>query len=145
MMKSNNLPGENTLVELIGTYRDFDKIVKTNISVNEAANINENFKKLLEFVDENYINELYLKDLACKFYINFTYCCELFRKVTGTTFSEYITELRMKKARELLKSKGLTISQVSNAVGYSDYYYFNKVFKKMHGVTPLVYKDTVNL
>jgi two-component system response regulator YesN len=106
----------------------------------EQIDANENFKDLLMFIYQNYNQELYLKELSAKFFINETYCCELFRKVTGRTFSEYINSLRIKKAYDLLDTTGLTVDEVAREVGYKDYYYFNKVFKKYTGLTPFKYR-----
>lgn len=100
----------------------------------------EDFKELLHFVNQNYHIELSLKELANQHFMNYTYCCELFKKVTGKNFSEYVTDLRMEKARELLERTSLTVSEISLKVGYKDYFYFNKVFKKCKGTTPAKYR-----
>lgn len=104
-------------------------------SINEG-DINSCFTQMVKFIDNNYQNELYLKDLSVKFFINQVYCCQLFKKNLGKTFSEYVTKLRIQKACELLKNTELSIEEISTRVGYIDYYYFNKVFKKQCGITP---------
>lgn len=109
-----------------------------------AQDVNENFEKIIEYVNRNFASKIHLKELSSMFYLNFTYCSELFKKVTGSTFSEYITGLRMKKARELLKNKDMSIGRVCEESGYSDYYYFNSVFKKYHGMTPSQYRKCKN-
>jgi YesN/AraC family two-component response regulator len=83
-----------------------------------------------------------LKDLSAQFFINQVYCCQLFRKNLGKTFSEYVSELRIKKARELLKRTDLSIEEVAIQAGYVDYYYFNKVFKKHCGMTPAKFRKS---
>lgn len=111
------------------------------ISTEEAKGgySNENFLKLIDYVDAHYTERLFLKKLAADFYINLNYCCELFKKIKGCTFSEYVTGLRMKKAAELLKGGGLTIAEVANASGYDDYFYFNRVFSKHYNLSPAKY------
>ncbi|MEC0111196.1 response regulator [Paenibacillus taichungensis] len=106
----------------------------------QLGDANKKFKELLHYTDKNFHEELFLKDLSTKFFINVSYCCELFKKVTGMTFSQYITDLRMKKAVELLQNSNLTIAEVCKCVGYSDYFYFNKVFKRNMGCTPSKYR-----
>lgn len=54
----------------------------------------------------------------------------LIKKELGLSFSEYITARRMQKAKELLKDDSRSIEEIANAVGYHDYFYFTKVFKK---------------
>jgi YesN/AraC family two-component response regulator len=83
-----------------------------------------------------------MKDLSNMFHINYTYCCELFKKVMGITFSEYVTGLRMKKAVQLLDNSDLSIEKVAIETGYSDYYYFNNVFKKYYNITPSKYRKS---
>ncbi|TVY03070.1 response regulator transcription factor [Cohnella terricola] len=100
------------------------------------GNINSYFIQMVKYIDTHFHNKLYLKDLSAKFFINQVYCCQLFKKNLGKTFSEYITDLRIKKAGELLKNTTLSIEEVAIKVGFMDYYYFNKVFKKQCGITP---------
>lgn len=101
--------------------------------------INQSFKELLLYVNSNYQNDLKLGGLSDKFHINLTYICDLFKKVTYKTFSSYITELRMNRACDLLKSTELLVSQIAESVGY-DTYYFNILFKKIYNTTPLKYR-----
>lgn len=106
-------------------------------------NLNKNFLQLIDYIDKNFPYDLQLKDLADQFFLNYSYCCELFKKAKGCTFIEYITSLRMGKARELLKKRELSVNDVAEMVGYKDYFYFNRCFKKFHGITPLNFKKTV--
>ncbi|MEK3914101.1 helix-turn-helix domain-containing protein [Paenibacillus sp. FSL H7-0331] len=105
--------------------------------------INENFKQLLDYVNHHYEDELYLKELSHKFYINYTYCCDLFQKATKSTFNEFVTRLRMNKAEQLLKESHLSVHEVARTVGYKDCNYFNKVFKKWFGMTPTGYRKSL--
>lgn len=118
----------------------FSQLGKLKDSVVNEGDINSYFIKLVKYIDNNFQRELYLKDLAAKYFINQIYCCQLFKKVLGKTFSEYVTELRINKACELLKVTDLSIEEVAQKVGYEDYYYFNKVFKKKCEITPAKYR-----
>lgn len=106
----------------------------------QPVQINDNFKKLLDYVNRHYNEELRLRELSTRFYINYTYCCDLFQKVTQSTFTDYVTRLRMKKTEQLLKEENGSILDICEQVGYSDYSYFIKVFKKWYGVTPSSYR-----
>ncbi|WP_274649522.1 response regulator transcription factor [Paenibacillus humicola] len=97
---------------------------------------NDKFIALLEHVNQNYDKELSLSELADKYYLNMSYCSELFRKATGYTFRYYVTKLRMESAAELMKSGKYSVDRVSCMTGYQDYYYFCKTFKKFYGITP---------
>ena len=63
-------------------------------------------------------------------------------KRQGLTYTQYVTELRIGKARELLKTTDMSLSEISEAVGFNDYFYFIKKFKKETGVTPGKYADS---
>jgi two-component system response regulator YesN len=106
----------------------------------ESIHSNSNFMQLVEFVDANYRNDLSLKELAANFYMNYSYCCECFKKAKGCTFLDYVTELRMKEAIRLAKNENLTIAEIAEGIGFKDYYYFNKCFKKYYGVSLSEYR-----
>ncbi len=140
------------ILDRLFSHLEKKKLVEHHIETmnkNQTININheldslctsENFRNLLKYLHQNYNKELFLKDLSSRFFINETYCCELFKKVTGKTFSEYMTGLRIKKACQLFETTGLSVDEVAQEIGYKDYYYFNKVFKKFIGFTPFQYR-----
>lgn len=100
---------------------------------------NDHFLALLEYVNQHFDQELSLGELAEKHFLNMSYCSELFRKVTGCTFTDYVAKLRMETAAELLCSGHYSASEVCQMTGYRDYYYFSKMFKRFHGVPPSQY------
>ncbi len=106
----------------------------------QSGTVNDKFYEMLRFIDENYAETLYLKELCSDFYINMSYCCELFKKHKNMTFSQYLTDVRITKACDLLKFHKVTVSEACEMVGYKDYFYFNKVFKKKMGCTPSEYR-----
>ncbi|MDR2078343.1 MAG: AraC family transcriptional regulator [Treponema sp.] len=102
--------------------------------------INPDFRRLLAYINAHYQKELRLSELAEKFRLNPTYCSELFKKITHKTYSEYLSELRIEQARRFLDSTAMGLEEIAFKVGFSDYYYFNKVFKKITGQPPLRYR-----
>lgn len=101
-----------------------------------CESVNKNFIELLNYVEENFCDELKLKQLADEYYLDISYVCVLFKKVTGETFSSYVNSLRLKEAYKLLLTTNESISKVAEMAGYRDYYYFNKIFKKKFGCSP---------
>lgn len=114
-----------------------------NNQTEDNPNMNESFKALLDYMRENYYKQLSLFHLCEIFYINFTYCCGLFKKYTGRTYHEFLTELRMTKAKQLLLDENKTVKEVAIRVGFNDYYYFIKAFKKYFGTTPKSLKNYI--
>ena len=77
-----------------------------------------------------------MKDIASKYLYSEQYLSRLFKDELKTSFIEYLTNIRMWKAKELLKDKDFKIKDVSTLVGYNDTKYFYKLFKKTFGITP---------
>ncbi|MBP3361108.1 MAG: response regulator [Clostridia bacterium] len=96
---------------------------------------NPSFKKLIEYIDENYTQKLQLEELSALFQINPSYCSHLFSEHFNCGFTTYITNLKLKKAAELLVENNMWINEIADFLNY-DYNYFNKLFKKHYGVTP---------
>lgn len=89
-----------------------------------------------KYINENYAKQLKLEDMGAMAGFNSSYFSALFKKETGKNFSEYLIEVRIQKAKELLIEKNLGIPEIAERVGYSDMKYFNKIFKKETDLTP---------
>ena len=84
--------------------------------------------------------DISLSSVAASVNICAPYFCFLFKKELGETFVGYLTNVRMKKAKELLCCSSKRISQISDEVGYNDYHYFTGLFKKLNGITPCQFR-----
>jgi two-component system response regulator YesN len=69
-----------------------------------------------------------------------SYFSTLFKKETGKTFSEYLIELRISRARSMLTDSDEAVSAIAGQVGYADLKYFSKIFKRLTGLTPSEYR-----
>lgn len=96
--------------------------------------------KMLEYIAENFEEDLRLEDLAQEFNFNYHYLSSYFSQQMKEGFSDYLNRIRIEKACGLLRENNLSISQVSSAVGYSEHSYFCRVFKKITGKTPSVWR-----
>ncbi|UOQ87251.1 response regulator transcription factor [Gracilibacillus salinarum] len=99
-----------------------------------------NIQLLLDYIDDHYEQHLTLKTLADHFHFNPSYLSSYFSKHHQEGFSEYLNHVRIKNAMKLLRSTDLSISAISEEVGYSDPSYFTKVFKKVASVSPSTYR-----
>ncbi|MDF2927022.1 MAG: two component transcriptional regulator, AraC family [Paenibacillaceae bacterium] len=106
------------------------------ISEQEDDSDSTGFGRMLLYLNEHYQEQIQLKDLSQKFFFNKNYASALFKKHTGMTYSEYVNSIRINKAKELLVKTSLPVAEVAEKVGYTDYFYFNRIFKKITGVTP---------
>ncbi|XEC94404.1 response regulator [Paenibacillus tarimensis] len=97
---------------------------------------NEMVKKIIEYIDASFTEDIMLVDLSKKFNITVGYVSALMKKETGKTYMEYVMNKRLSLAKELLQDTSLTIQEIVELVGYRDYFHFNKIFKKYFGITP---------
>lgn len=104
---------------------------------------NLSVQKILAYIQEHDTEELSLTSLAEMYNISSSRLSTLIKKELGLSFSEYITARRMQKAKELLKDDSRSIEEIANAVGYHDYFYFTKVFKKTQGISPSKYRKSL--
>ncbi|RED65022.1 response regulator transcription factor [Cohnella lupini] len=101
----------------------------------------EAVEAMRRYIDASYMNEISLTMLADRFHINPTYLSELFKKQTGSTFSEYIAQVRIGRAAELLQNPQLRLSDIAELVGFANASYLSIVFKKHYGVSPNEYRN----
>ena len=94
----------------------------------------------LRFIDEHYMEELSLEDIADHVCLSGNYLSNIFRQETGCTVAAYITQAKMKKAREILKNMEYTVADTARLIGYRDPRYFCRVFKQAAGMTPSQYR-----
>lgn len=113
-----------------------DFLYDNKVSYNEKLIIN-----LQSFLETHYKEPIVLDDLGKRFHKSPAYLCSLFSKAVGKTIFEYITNIRMKNAKKLLRTSNLKVSEICILVGYENQKYFNQVFKKNMGITPSIYRS----
>jgi len=92
-------------------------------------------------IETSYMNELGLTMLADRYHLHPTYLSELFKKQTGSTFSDYVTQVRLSKAAELLRDPQMRLADIAELVGFANASYLSSVFKKQYGVSPNDYRQ----
>ena len=106
----------------------------------EPSYLDDNFEGLRNYIITHFSEKLTLKSLAAEFNMNPNYCCSLFTKYLGQTFSAYLTELRITEAQNLLHNSDYSLEEIASLVGFKDYFYFSKVFKKYCKYSPKEYR-----
>lgn len=100
---------------------------------------------VLKFIHHNYQSSISLQQFAAEHHVSLGYLSRMFKAQTGLTYSEYVTEYRIRKAKELLSSGVERLQEVSRLVGYEDPKHFSAIFKKQVGETPMMYaKKRIN-
>ena len=92
-------------------------------------------------MNENFRRDISLDDVSREVDISPYYFSKLFKQETGKNFIEYLTEIRLRSARELLQNSQYSIKEIFAQSGYSDPNYFSRIFKKYEGVTPSEFRE----
>lgn len=95
---------------------------------------------ITRFLQENAEEDITLAALAERFNLNAQYISQLFKNEIGVGFHAYLTNVRIERAKKLLLTTALAISEISEQCGFGDYRVFTKVFKKSEGITPTQYR-----
>jgi len=99
-------------------------------------------KKAMDYINQHYSDvNLTLEKLSSQINVSISHLSMLFKKNSGVTFSKYLINIRITKAKELLDTTNLKIVDISEKVGYKDVYYFSHSFKKVTGVSPREYRN----
>ncbi|MBU9728629.1 response regulator transcription factor [Diplocloster modestus] len=98
-------------------------------------------REIKKYLRNHFSQDITLKELSDKFYMNPSYISQLFKKETGVTITEYLIRIKMEMAGIMLKDPAVRISDVSAQVGYKNPKQFASMFKKVMGLTPSQYRD----
>lgn len=119
-------------------------IIINDITSDNAKNnqcyISLNVRKAIQYIHQAYDSELTIDLMSKKLNLNKCYFCNIFKKETGITFSNFINKFRVEKSKQLLLNSSFSILDVAIAVGFNNQNYFAMAFKKEMGITPLQYK-----
>lgn len=117
------------------------------VAVNKLPEIAESQsckdERLLEITNYIYANykDVTLDDLSEKFFLSKPYLSKYIKEKSGLTFGDILKQVRMKKARAMLKSSSATVESIAESVGYQNVEHFNRIFKKMYNITPVQYRN----
>lgn len=124
--------------DYIGTLLDHAIELRNTVSGRRYSDIIQTAKKRIE---QDYMSEdISLNSVAAEVCMSPSYFSSVFSKEMGKTFIEYLTEVRMEKAKQYLACSSMKTSEISYEVGYKDPHYFSYIFKKTQGCTPKEYR-----
>ena len=117
------------------------KGIKDRWNISPGDVTNDLWGNIINFIENNYTKKLQAQDICSALYISTTTFYNCFKDNTDKTFTEYLTEFRLEKAKHLLIYSRKSVSEIAELVGIKDPYYFNKIFKKKVGVTAYEYRN----
>ncbi|MBQ9774016.1 MAG: helix-turn-helix transcriptional regulator [Clostridia bacterium] len=134
MHRADALRDEQALIRLLEQL-----LLEQHLFLNlppERAAVDETIGSLIEYMNEHLSEKLDMDALASRAYLSHTGLIWKFRRETGTTPLQYLIELRMRRAKELLLTGSLSISEIAERCGYPNAYYFTNAFRKHAGKSP---------
>lgn len=133
------IPIESAIMNATRAFKYLETDDLTHKILNEVASKEDYVTYVKIFIDENYMREVRLSDMALVTHLSETYLSTIFKKEVGQSFTEYLVRTRMSKAAERIQKRYETLSMTARAVGYEDYAQFSKMFKKYMGFSPSAY------
>jgi AraC-like DNA-binding protein len=130
----------DSVSSLLSIFADHLSMKSNQIAVQTANAEPPVITKAKQFIREHHTEDLSLGQVAAAVHTSIFYFCKLFRKVTGTTFTEFVSRTRIEKAKNLLLNPNLRVSEIAYEVGFQSLTHFNRVFKKVIGESPTGYR-----
>ena len=94
----------------------------------------------IKHIHDNYDEEIDMESLCSKFNINKSYFCNVFKKETGLTFTNFLNTFRVEKSKEMLKHTQYSLLDIALATGFKNQSYYSTTFKKITGISPIDYR-----
>lgn len=145
---SSRMLGIGLNVGISGAIDGWSEMVRAYAQAKEMLNdsrvketAREDINRLLEYMKENFAMDISLRKAADFINISESYLSFIFKKETGTGFTDYLNMLRVEKAAYLVVNSNLPIYEIAQQVGYENINYFGRIFKKIKGVSPQKYRS----
>lgn len=117
------------------------KVIEPAIDKKSNGNYDELLLKAKEFIEKNFNKDITLEETASYVGVSSYYFSKIFKALVGKNYMDYVTDLRIDKAKDMMENTSESIKEICYEVGYNDPNYFSRVFKKIEGVTPSEYKS----
>lgn len=134
-------------LETLGEMKEFIKkfFIKINsdVSKKRLSKSQRKVEKIKSIVQNRFTENINVAEIAEEVSLSVPYLCMVFKQETGETINDYITRLRVRKAKELLKNPDIKLCDICNEIGYSDPGYFSKIFRRSTNLSPSEYRRNV--
>ncbi len=131
----------DSVSSLLSIFADHLSMKSNQLAVQAANAEPPVITKAKQFIQERYTEPLTLGQVAAAVHTSTFYFCKLFRKATGTTFTEFVSRTRTEKAKNLLLNPNLRVSEIAYESGFQSLTHFNRVFRKVVGESPTNYRS----
>ncbi|MFM1767871.1 MAG: hypothetical protein RJA22_400 [Verrucomicrobiota bacterium] len=131
----------DAVTHLLTVFADHLSLLSNQIAVQRNHAEPPVITKARQYIHEHQGEPLSLGQVARAVNTSTFYFCKLFKKVTGVNFTEYVSRVRVERARELLLNPNLRVSEIAYEVGFQSLTHFNRVFRKLLGQSPTEYRE----
>jgi AraC-like DNA-binding protein len=128
------------VVKLLSIFAQHISMVSNQILVQRANTEPPAITRARQFIQDNQSEDLSLGQVAKAVNMSTFYFCKMFKKATGLNFTDYVSRVRVEKAKNLLLNRNLRVSEIAYEVGFQSLTHFNRVFKKIMGQSPTNYR-----
>jgi AraC-like DNA-binding protein len=128
------------VVKLLSIFAEHLSLISNQLVVSQQNQETPVIRRAKEFIEAHQGEELRLTAVARAVNTSPFYFCKMFKKVTGLNFTDYVSRVRIEKAKNLLLNRNLRVSEIAYEVGFQSLTHFNRVFKKVLGVPPTLYR-----
>ncbi|MBL8026260.1 MAG: helix-turn-helix transcriptional regulator [Fibrobacteres bacterium] len=136
---AHEVPSDRIILNLLDSLLvEVDREISVS---NKLQHIPSNILELKSYLEANFNKPITLDDLSKKANLSKNHFCAIYKKYLKISPIEYLIDLRIEYAKELLKNIDLTMAQISQTVGYEDEFYFSRIFKKRQGISPAKYRN----
>lgn len=132
-----------SLLQMMATADNRKYMTTSHYTPSPSIMRNERMEKVIAYLNKHYTEPVGLDEIASYTAMNPTAFCRYFKENTGKTFKEYILDMRIGYACKLLSSSVMNISQISATCGFESSVHFNRIFKRVTGMTPTVYREQI--
>jgi len=132
-----------SVVRLLEVFCQHLSLVIDQVVVQQDNSESPVIKKAKQFIEERQTDDISTRDVAKVVNVSTFYFCKLFKKATGMTFTEYLSVVRIAKAKNLLLNPNLRISEIAYDIGYQSLTHFNRTFHRIVGHSPTAYRRAV--
>lgn len=139
--KSSDLRLQSLLYLFLATI--IDEAILDSSYEETKTNKNIYINKAIHFIHINYSRKIRVSEVAKFIGLDRKYISKLFKDIVGVTIQDYLISFRINKAKEMMKDKQLSIGDISRSVGYDNPLIFSKIFKKVNGMSPSKYRDSI--
>src|SRR5260370_8833592 len=130
------------MLKLLETFAKHLSLLANQIVVQEEEAESPLVRRARAYILANQADPIDLAKVAQAMHVSTFYFCKMFKKATGLTFTEYLSRLRVEKAKRLLLNPHLRISEIAYDVGFQSLTHFNRVFRQVVGNSPTAYRES---